>query len=131
MKIGADGERLDVIDWQGIEIVPVTKDFSFEHPSVSGRSEAECETIRAHNSIHIISQCTAAEVPRPISRFEEAPFPDWAAAELRRNGFEKPTPIQVQAWPTVLRGHDFVKKKKIDEIPDSVIVVGSMVDACR
>ena len=67
MKIGANGERLDVIDWQGIEIVPVTKDFSFEHPSVSGRSEAECETIRAHNSIHIISQGTAGRRRLPLS----------------------------------------------------------------
>ena len=29
-------------------------------------------------------------------------------AELRREGFEKPTPLQVQAWPIVLQGYDFV-----------------------
>lgn len=109
MKHGAFGERLEVIDWQGLEIVPVQKDFSFEHPAVAARSEEECERIRATNSIHVVTNLGAEDqMPKPIIRFEEAPFPDWAAAELRQMGFQQPTPIQVQAWPVVLKGHDFV-----------------------
>lgn len=108
VKYSSRGERVEVIDWQGLEIVPVQKDFSFEHPGVAARSEDECEAIRAKNSIHVLKSPPDEPMPRPLVRFEEAPFPDWASAELRRNGFEKPTPIQVQAWPVVLKGHDFV-----------------------
>lgn len=105
---GEFGERLEVIDWQGLEIVPVQKDFSFEHPAVSARTDEECEKIRAANAIHVVKNQTDKLVPKPICRFEEAPFPDWAAAQLRQMGYERPTPIQVQAWPAVLKGHDFV-----------------------
>lgn len=47
-------------------------------------------------------------VPHPVLSFEEAPFPDWAAAELRRRGHTAPTAIQAQAWPIATRGRDLV-----------------------
>lgn len=102
------GERLEVIDWQGIEIVPVQKDFSFEHPEVAGRSEEECERIRASHSIHVVANHSSEPLPKPFVHLHEAPFPDWAAAELRNMGFLQPTSIQVQAWPVLLKGCDFV-----------------------
>jgi len=47
-------------------------------------------------------------VPHPVLSFEEAPFPDWAAAELRSRGHTTPTAIQAQAWPIAVRGRDLV-----------------------
>lgn len=102
------GERIDKIDWHGQEIVPVNKDFLCEHPSVEARTEEECETIRTRNSIMITRKPRGTRVPKPLVTFEETPFPDWAANELRNKHFMKPTPIQVQAWPIALRGHDVV-----------------------
>lgn len=104
-------DKLPAIDWHGMKISPVHKDFSHEHPAVAARTEEECERIRIDNSIHIVSNESDEPVPRPIVRFDEAPFPDWLSKRMRNLGqgtAEKPTPIQVQAWPILLKGFDFV-----------------------
>jgi superfamily II DNA/RNA helicase len=48
------------------------------------------------------------DIPRPLEQFEEAGFPDFVMANLRRQGFEKPTPIQSVGWPIALQGRDMV-----------------------
>jgi len=35
-------------------------------------------------------------------------FPDYIEKEIKRAGYEKPTPIQAQGWPIALSGHDMV-----------------------
>lgn len=99
--------RPRTVHWEGLDIVPVSKDFCFEHPVVAAQSEAECEAVRASFSICVLWNSSGQPVPRPVTTFEQAPFPDWVAQELRRHGFTRPTPLQVQAWPIALKGHDF------------------------
>lgn len=48
------------------------------------------------------------DVPRPITSFEEAGFPEYVMSEIRAMGFPAPTPIQCQAWPMALSGRDLV-----------------------
>eukprot|EP00969_Alexandrium_andersonii_P048040 2108397-Alexandrium_andersonii.AAC.1 len=50
----------------------------------------------------------ARDLPKPFADLEEAPFPDSLYENLRHRGFGKPTPIQVQAWPVLLKCHDLV-----------------------
>lgn len=40
--------------------------------------------------------------------FDEIDFPDYIKKEIQRQGFSQPTPIQAQAWPIVLSGHNLV-----------------------
>ena len=47
-------------------------------------------------------------VPRPISTFDEAGFPEYVLSEIRALGFPSPTGIQCQAWPMALSGRDVV-----------------------
>jgi ATP-dependent RNA helicase DDX5/DBP2 len=47
-------------------------------------------------------------VPKPISNFEEASFPDYLHDQFLKCGFTKPTPIQIQGWPVALSGRDMV-----------------------
>jgi len=47
-------------------------------------------------------------VPRPVSSFDEAGFPDYLMTSIRAQGFSEPTPIQCQAWPMALSGRDVV-----------------------
>uniref|UniRef100_A0A8C3RKG5 RNA helicase n=1 Tax=Chelydra serpentina TaxID=8475 RepID=A0A8C3RKG5_CHESE len=48
-------------------------------------------------------------VPNPICKFEDAfkDYPD-VMANIRKVGFENPTPIQSQAWPIILQGIDLI-----------------------
>ncbi|CAI9559456.1 unnamed protein product, partial [Staurois parvus] len=48
-------------------------------------------------------------IPNPVSTFQEAfnPFPEVMTA-LTNAGFERPTPIQSQAWPIILQGLDLI-----------------------
>ena len=101
------GNRLDKINWNGMEIVPVQKTFLVEHPNVKERTLEQCEKIRLENSIQILDD-GGQEIPKPVEIFEETPFPDWATDVLRNKRYDKPTPIQVQAWPVILGGHDCV-----------------------
>jgi len=104
-----NGNRLDLIDWKGEQLVPVRKVFSFPHPAVEARSKADCDMIRARESIEAeVLKGEVWEIPKPVTSLEEASFPDWAATILRNKLWEKPTPIQSQAWPVALGGYDVV-----------------------
>lgn len=47
-------------------------------------------------------------MPDPIVSFETGIFPDSFVRELKRAGFEKPTPIQSVCWPIALSGMDVI-----------------------
>jgi hypothetical protein len=76
------------------------KNFYLEHPAVSARSSEEVETFRHAEQIHVYGE----GVPKPVTTFEEASFPDYVLAEVMRAGFKRPTAIQCQGWPMVRRG---------------------------
>ncbi|GBG00184.1 ATP-dependent RNA helicase [Raphidocelis subcapitata] len=80
------------------------KNFYFEHPAVSGRSDAEIEAYRQKRQIHVYGE----GVPKPVETFEEASFPEYVLSEVLRAGFTEPSPIQSQGWPMALMGRDLV-----------------------
>ena len=43
-------------------------------------------------------------IPNPITNFDEAGLPDYVMSEIRRKGFQAPTPIQAQGWALALSG---------------------------
>lgn len=48
-------------------------------------------------------------IPNPVNKFEHcfSAYPD-LMAEIKKAGFEKPSPIQCQAWPVLLKGEDLI-----------------------
>lgn len=48
-------------------------------------------------------------IPNPVMNFEHcfAEYPD-LLAEIKKQGFQKPSPIQSQAWPVLLKGEDMI-----------------------
>lgn len=48
------------------------------------------------------------DIPKPITSFDEAGFPDYVLSEVKQQGFPKPTAIQCQGWPMALSGRDMV-----------------------
>ena len=83
---------------------PFTKDFYVEHPNVTARSDGEVASFRREKDINV----EGSDVPKPVSSFEEASFPDYVLTEIKKAGFDAPTAIQAQGWPMALKGRDFI-----------------------
>lgn len=83
---------------------PFEKNFYVEHESVRNRSDKEIEQFRKENEMTV----SGSNIPKPITSFDEAGFPDYVLKEVKAEGFEKPTGIQSQGWPMALSGRDMI-----------------------
>lgn len=94
---------------------PLTKNFYKEAPEVANLSREEVLQIRCDNNKTTVARVFEQtdgkpnDIPNPIWKFEQcfADFPD-LMEEIQKQGFEKPSPIQSQAWPILLKGEDLI-----------------------
>ncbi|XP_068135474.1 probable ATP-dependent RNA helicase DDX43 [Hyperolius riggenbachi] len=91
---------------------PVLKTFYVEAKAVSLRTDEEVAQWRKENNditCEDLIEGGKRVIPKPVQTFQEAfeAFPDVIAA-IEDAGFEKPTPIQAQAWPIILQGYDLI-----------------------
>lgn len=91
---------------------PVIKEFYKEHNEVSMMSNREIEDfILFKNNIVVkyIDENNMKPIPKPIFKFSHV-FEDYAEIleEIHEQQFEIPLPIQCQAWPIIMSGHDLV-----------------------
>ncbi|KAH8417757.1 hypothetical protein KR222_005325 [Zaprionus bogoriensis] len=123
------GDLTGIIDWQALnrasvtaraarwaKYPPLTKDFYQEAEEVANLTPAQVERIRSENNktsvSHVFEDKQAEDlplIPNPVWKFEQcfAPYPD-LLQEIQKQGFTKPSPIQSQAWPILLKGHDMI-----------------------
>ncbi|CCD25592.1 DEAD-box ATP-dependent RNA helicase DBP2 NDAI_0F02740 [Naumovozyma dairenensis CBS 421] len=80
------------------------KNFYVEHETVRNRSDAEVAEFRKKNEMTI----SGHDIPKPITSFDEAGFPDYVLKEVKAEGFDAPTGIQCQGWPMALSGRDMI-----------------------
>lgn len=99
---GLDDARLPREDFS--DLPKFEKNFYIEHPAVTARRPEEVEEYRRKKDIHVKGD----GVPKPVTTFEEASFPEYVLAEVRRANFAEPTPIQAQGWPMALLGRDLI-----------------------
>ncbi|ESN91039.1 hypothetical protein HELRODRAFT_90549, partial [Helobdella robusta] len=105
----------------------IIKDFYVEHPEITCLSQQEVDEIRkANQDIVVVSLIginpdsddedegaakspASVHIPNPITSFNQAfsQYPD-IMREIEFNKFVKPTPIQMQAWPIIMKGHDLI-----------------------
>ncbi|KZO96559.1 DEAD-domain-containing protein [Calocera viscosa TUFC12733] len=98
------GGGLKDINWTTQNLQVFEKNFYVEDKHVSARTDREIEEYRRKHEMKIQGR----NVPRPITSFEEAGFPDYLLTTIKAQGFSAPTPIQCQAWPMALSGRDVV-----------------------
>lgn len=98
------GSSLKRQNWDPSTLAKFEKNFYQEDPAVTARSQREVEEYRRTHQMTIYG----SNVPKPITGFLEAGFPDYILTEIKRAGFAKPSPIQCQAWPMALSGRDLV-----------------------
>ncbi|KAG3271828.1 DEAD-box helicase 53 [Ictidomys tridecemlineatus] len=109
-QIRAESMKWEKRKWA--DLPPIKKDFYIESKETSLMSEAEVDNWRKENFNIICDDLKIAEkriIPNPTCKFKDA-FQQYP--ELLRNitmaGFQKPTPIQSQAWPIILQGIDLI-----------------------
>ncbi|CAK0880227.1 unnamed protein product, partial [Prorocentrum cordatum] len=74
------------------------------YAQASNRSPAEVMQWRKANNMTV----TGTNAPNPIITYEETGFPQYMLDSFRRQGFQKPTPIQSQGWAPAMQGRDVV-----------------------
>lgn len=93
----------------------VVKNFYQEDPKVASLSQIEANAFREANNNITVSRAfkdkplADVPIPNPVQRFEQcfSQYPD-LLNEVLKQGFPKPSPIQCQAWPVLLRGEDLI-----------------------
>jgi superfamily II DNA/RNA helicase len=94
------------VNWKNHTLKPFEKDF---YNVVDSCRNADPKTVeRIRNDYEITLMKGAGLCPPPIYNFADGNFPDYIMKEIKRAGYEKPTPIQSQGWPIALQGHDMV-----------------------
>ncbi|CAH2108974.1 unnamed protein product [Euphydryas editha] len=125
LTLNPDGE--EVIDWEKLNahydkhqqerwdsLPKIIKDFYKEDPAVSNMTPAEVTRWRlANHDIKVNrtfdDKTGLRPIPNPVLTFEQAfkHYPE-ILGEIYKQGFKKPSPIQSQAWPILLRGDDMI-----------------------
>ena len=98
------GSTLKKQNWDPSSLSRFEKNFYVENPAVAARSAREVDEYRKVHEMSI----QGPNIPKPITGFLEAGFPDYILTEIKKAGFAKPSPIQCQAWPMALSGRDLV-----------------------
>ncbi|XP_067997026.1 probable ATP-dependent RNA helicase DDX59 isoform X2 [Melanerpes formicivorus] len=78
--------------------------FYKDHSFILGLREEQIENLKLQLGIAVQGQ----QVPRPIVEFEHCGFPETLNHNLKKSGYEVPTPIQMQMIPVGLLGRDIV-----------------------
>lgn len=94
---------------------PIKKMFYNEAPEVANCSNEEVDRIRAQNNNIKVDRLfkdntdISDPIPKPVWKFSQC-FGLYSdlMEEIRKQGFKKPSPIQAQAWPVLLRGEDMI-----------------------
>ncbi|NXP08614.1 DDX43 helicase, partial [Thinocorus orbignyianus] len=102
--------KYEAMKWA--DLPPVEKNFYKESSRTASMSREEVALWRKENNNIICDDLREGEkrcIPNPVCKFEDVfeRYPD-IMANIKKVGFQKPTPIQSQAWPIILQGIDLI-----------------------
>ncbi|XP_063862560.1 probable ATP-dependent RNA helicase DDX46 isoform X5 [Scylla paramamosain] len=105
-SINSKGKKeLGKVDHTVIEYVPFRKDFYVEVPEIANMTKEEVDNYRAElEGIRVKGQ----GCPKPIKTWAQCGVSKRILDVLKKNNYEKPTPIQVQAIPAIMKGRDVI-----------------------
>lgn len=94
-------------------LVPIKKDFYVEHDEIKGMSAEEVEIFRLNQNNIMVGYVDGADtsrpIPKPIKTFHHAfhTYPK-ILNMIKKQQFTEPSPVQCQAWPIIMSGHDLI-----------------------
>ncbi|CAM1506759.1 Fc.00g064000.m01.CDS01 [Cosmosporella sp. VM-42] len=93
------------VDYSKIEIQPIRKNFWVEPAELSLLTEAEVADLRLElDGIKV----NGKDVPKPVQKWAQCGLTRQTLDVVDHLGYEKPTPIQMQAVPALMSGRDVV-----------------------
>nr|RBQ89496.1 hypothetical protein FVER53263_01149 [Fusarium verticillioides] len=96
---------IPAIDYSKIEIEPIRKNFWVEPAELSQLTEAEVADLRLElDGIKV----NGKDVPKPVQEWAQCGLTRQTLDIIDNLGFEKPTPIQMQALPALMSGRDVI-----------------------
>ncbi|XP_006213079.2 DEAD box protein 53 [Vicugna pacos] len=110
-----DHIKAEVVKWEKkkwANLPPIKKNFYIESKATSSLSQEQVDVWRKDNFNIMCDDLKDGEkrpIPNPTYKFEDAfhHYPE-LMRNIRKAGFQKPTPIQAQAWPIILQGIDLI-----------------------
>ena len=97
-------KKLTTISKEDITYMPFRKNFYVEVPELARMSHEEVDAYRKELEIEVAGK----GCPKPIISWAQAGVHKKILENLKKLGYEKPTPIQAQAIPAIMCGRDLI-----------------------
>lgn len=91
----------------------IKKDFYVEHPDITALSDIEVSEFRHQKNCisvkYVNNDSSSQSIPKPVKTFQHAfhAFPEILKV-IDKQDFLEPSPVQCQAWPIIMSGHDLI-----------------------
>lgn len=96
---------LPVVDHKGITYQPFRKDFYIEVPELARMTAKEVNSYRVElENIKVKGK----NCPKPVKSWAQCGLSTKILDVMKKNNYEKPTPIQAQAIPAIMSGRDLI-----------------------
>ncbi|UKZ66694.1 uncharacterized protein TrAtP1_007865 [Trichoderma atroviride] len=107
LTIASKRKKKDIpsVDYSKIDLQPIRKNFWVEPAELNTLSEADVTDLRLElDGIKV----NGKDVPKPVQKWAQCGLTRQTLDVISSLGFEKPTPIQMQALPSLMSGRDVV-----------------------
>ncbi|OAA66728.1 dead deah box RNA helicase [Niveomyces insectorum RCEF 264] len=107
LAMAAKKKKKDIpkIDYSKMDLTPVRKNFWVEPNELSELTEADVAELRLDlDGIKVAGK----DVPKPVQKWSQCGLTRQMLEVVERLGYEKPTPIQMQALPVIMSGRDVI-----------------------
>lgn len=96
---------LPTVDYSKLDLEPIRKNFWVEPAELSALTEAEATELRLElDGIKV----SGKDIPRPVQKWAQCGLTRQTLDAIDNLGYEKPTPIQMQALPVIMSGRDVI-----------------------
>lgn len=98
-------KELPVVNHREVEYVPFRKDFYREVPELAKMTPEEVSAYRIElENVKVKGK----DCPKPVKTWAQCGMSNKVLDVMKKNGYEKPTPIQAQAIPAIMSGRDLI-----------------------
>ncbi|CAK7265385.1 pre-mRNA processing RNA-helicase [Sporothrix epigloea] len=98
-------KEIPTIDYSKLDITPVRKNFWVEPSELSQLTEAEVAELRLDlDGIKV----SGKDVPKPVQKWSHCGLTRTMLEVVEKLGYDRPTPIQMQALPVIMSGRDVI-----------------------
>lgn len=107
LAIAAKRKKKEIpsIDYSKLDMTPVRKNFWVEPSELSQLTEAEVAELRLDlDGIKV----SGKDVPKPVQKWSHCGLTRTMLEVVEKLGYDKPTPIQMQALPVIMSGRDVI-----------------------